>query len=322
VNCFCINVVVTCAARKTGPARGKPRVKNLTRKTLNGRFREWSTRISRNDQKLVKAIDLYRGNSWSIIRKLQEHPKHGRKVRLWIVSAGHGLISAETPIAPYAATFTNGHADFVKPMRPQDCTTSDWWNQLVRWRRRNGNDVASISDIAERFPNQPLLIAISNEYLAATFDDIAKARTLLSSSDKLVIICAGAKKNDDAGDNFLPCDARFENHFHCCRADLNAQLLASIVKTHSASDISASKLRETYTRKLNRLPKANHPKRARLNDEALESFVTIHLLKRSSSSHTNLLRLLRSENCGCEQKRFRKLFKRTKHSLIKQGALL
>lgn len=317
----CINVVVTCAARKTGSARGRNRIKNLTRKTLNGRFREWSTQISRSDQKPIKAIDLYRGNSWSIIRKLHGHPKHGQKVRLWIVSAGHGLISAETAVAPYAATFTNGHADFVKPPRPQACTTGDWWNELVRWRRRKGHEVASISDIAEKYPDQPMLIAISKEYLSATYDDIVKARTFLSSSDKLVIICAGAEKDNDASDNFLPCDARFENHFHCCRADLNAQLLASIVKTHAVSEISAIKLRKRYARKLIRLPKASHPIRSRFKDEDIEAFITLHLLERSESSHTILLRLLRSEGCGCEQKRFKKLFKQVKRLLTKKGAL-
>ena len=40
----------------------------------------------RNQQKLVKAIDLYRGNSWSIIRKLQMDIQnlHGKKLRLRI----------------------------------------------------------------------------------------------------------------------------------------------------------------------------------------------------------------------------------------------
>jgi len=277
-------------------------------------------RISRNKQKLIRAIDLYRGNSWSIIRKLQGHPKHGRNLRLWIVSAGHGLISADTLVASYAATFTNGHADFVKPSRPQDCTTGDWWNELVLWRRREGYDIASISDIAKNFPEQPLLIAISKEYLSATCDDIAKALTFLSSPDKLIIICAGAKKDGNAGKNFLPCNARFENHFHCCRADLNARLLDSIVKSHRPSEISASKLRESYARKLSKLPKTAHPKRSRFEDLELEAFITMNLLD-GRSSHTNLLRLLRSEDCGCEQKRFRRLFQKVKRSLMKKGAL-
>ena len=137
---------------------------------------------------------------------------------------------------------------------------------------------------------------------------------------KLVIICTGAKKNGDAVENFLPCDARFENHFHCCRADLNAQLLASIVKTHSASEISASKLRASYARKLSKMPKTAHTKRARFDDRGLEAFITINLLKQSVS-HSNLLKLLRSEGCGCEQKRFRTLFKRVKRELQKKGAL-
>jgi hypothetical protein len=316
-----MNVVVTCAARKTEPAPAQARVKNLKKRTLKGRFTEWSMRIGRNQQNPVKAIDLYRGNSWSIIRKLHGHPKHGKKLRLWIVSAGHGLISADTLVAPYAATFADGHADSVKPSRLQNCTTGDWWNKLIQWRRRERHQVASISDIAKTFPNRPLLIAISKEYLSATHDDIIEARKFLSSPDKMAIICTGAKKNGELVDNFLPCDARFENHFHCCRADLNARLLDSIVKSHRPSDISASKLRASYARKLSKMPKTEHPKRARFDDRDLESFITLNLLKRNVG-HSILLKLLRSEGCGCEQKRFRKLFKKVKRTLKKKGALL
>jgi hypothetical protein len=278
-------------------------------------------RIRGNKQNLIKAIDLYRGNSWSIIRKMYGHPKYGKNLRLWIVSAGHGLISADTLVAPYAATFSDGHADSVKPMRPQACTTGDWWKYLVKWRRREKHEVASISDIAEKFPDQPLLIAISKEYLSATYDDITKARTYLSSPDKMVIICTGAEKNGDVVENFLPCDARFENHFHCCRADLNARLLASIVKSHRPSEISASQLRSSYARKMSKLPKTAYPKRSRVEDRDLEAFIMFYLLKQSISSYTNLLRLLRSEGCGCEQKRFRKLFQRVKRSLMNKGAI-
>jgi len=315
-----INVVVTCAARKAEPAVAQARVKNLTKRTLKGRFTEWSLRIDRNHKNPVKAIDLYRGNSWSIIRKLHEHPKHGKKFRLWIVSAGRGLISADTLVTPYAATFADGHADSVKPARLQNCTTGDWWNKLIQWRRQERHEVASISDIAKHFPDQPLLIAISKEYLSATHDDIIAARNQLSSSDKMVIICTGAEKVGEAMENFLPCDARFENHFHCCRADLNARLLDSIVKSYRPSEILASKLRASYARKLNKMPKTAHPKRDRFGDQDLEAFIMFNLLEQSVS-YSALLKRLRSEGCGCEQKRFRKLFKKIKRTLKKKGAI-
>jgi len=316
-----INVVVTCAARKAEPASALARVKNLKKRTLKGRFTEWSMRMSRNRENMVKAIDLYRGNSWSIIRKLQKDRKHGKIIRLWIISAGHGLISADTLVAPYAATFADGHADSVKPFRPQSTTAGDWWKKLIQWRRQARHKVSSISEIAKSYPDEPMVIAISKEYLSATYDDIVEARKLLPSPDKIVIICTGAKKNGDLADNFLPCDARFENHFHCCRGDLNAYLLESVVKSHAASEISASKLKASFKRKLEKLPKVTLQNRSRLLDRDLEAFIALNLLDGGGGSHTNLLRLLRSEGCACEQKRFRKLFFRVKRALIKRGAL-
>jgi hypothetical protein len=316
-----MNVVVTCAARKIEPAAAQARVKNLKRRTLKGRFTEWSMRIRHNSEKAVKAIDLYRGNSWSIIRKLQKDGKHGKKLRLWIISAGHGLISTDTLVIPYAATFADGHPDSVKPSRLQNSTTGDWWKKLVQWRRQARQKVSSISDIAKSYPDEPLVIAISKEYLSATYDDIVEARKMLLSPDKMVIICTGAKKNGDLADNFLPCDARFENHFHCCRGDLNVYLLESVVKSHFASDISASKLKAGFKRKLDKLPKIALQNRSRLSDLALEAFITFNLLDCCGGSFTNLLSLLRSEGCACEQKRFRRLFFRVKRALKKRGAL-
>ena len=315
-----INVVVTCAARKTEPAVAQARVKNLKKRTLKGRFTEWSMRMSRNSEYLVKAIDLYRGNSWSIIRKLQRDREHGKKFRLWIISAGHGLIGADTLVAPYAATFVDGHADSVKSSQPQSTTTGDWWKKLIQWRRQARHKVSSISDIARSYPDEPMVIAISKEYLTATYDDIVEARKLLPSPDKMVIICTGAKKNGGLAANFLPCDARFENHFHCCRGDLNAYLLELVLKSHTAPEISAFKLKTRFKRKLDKLPKVKLQNRSRLLDRDLEAFISFNLLD-GGGSHTNLLRLLRSEDCACEQKRFRKLFYRVKRALKKKGAL-
>ena len=166
----------------------------------------------------------------------------------------------------------------------------------------------SISDIAKTFPDQPLLIAISKEYLSATHDDIIEARKFLSSSDKMVIICTGAKKNGEAVENFLPCDARFENYFHCRRADLNARLLDSIVKSHYPSEISASKLRASYARKLSKMPKTAHPKRARFDDRGLEAFITINLLKQSVQPFESTEAFAVRTGCGCEAKAFSDTF--------------
>jgi hypothetical protein len=320
MKCRHINVVVTCAARKTKPAPALARVKNLTTHTLEERFTEWSERIGRNSQNQVKAANLYQGNSWSIIRKLYEHPKHRGKIKLWVVSAGYGLISGDSIVAPYTATFASGHADSVNRPSQKNWTTGDWWEKLVQWRRQERHEYASISDIARKFPNQPLLIAISKEYLSATFDDISEALQFLSSPDKLVVISAGATKSGAIAENFLPCDARFESFFHCCRADLNARLLESIIKTYSASEISARKLRARYARKLSKLQKTALPIRSRCDDWELELFI-VKQLQAGSVSRTYLLRTLRTEGRACEQNRFRKLFKKARRSLNKNGAL-
>ena len=90
------------------------------------------------------------------------------------------LISANNLVAPYAATFADGHADSVKPSRPKNTTTGDWWKKLIQWRRQaRTKKFHRISDIAKSFPDEPIVIAISKEYLLATYIDIVEARQIV-----------------------------------------------------------------------------------------------------------------------------------------------
>jgi hypothetical protein len=281
---------------------------NVTGTTTAARFKEWRRRLDGERADRVKAIELYSGNAWSVVRRLHDDPESGSRIRLWIVSAGQGLLSPETLVVPYAATFSRGHADSVLPEASGQEQAREWWHALVKWRRGKGQKLASIVDVACAFPADPLIVAASEEYLSALHTDLEAARMCLSRRGGMVIISSGARKTGTLARNFLPCDSRFEHTFGRGRMALNVKILSSVVAGFSASEISIGKLRGHYRELLNGLPEAPYPMRVRLSDDDVRKFIRRQLRTQPTAGHTRLLRSLRDSGLACEQERFRELY--------------
>jgi hypothetical protein len=281
---------------------------NVRGDTLSQRLREWDTRLGAGAKLGVKAIDLYAGNSWSVVKRICASPKIGPSVRLWIVSAGCGLLTADMKAPPYSATFTKGDPDFV--LRGHDEAESHiWWQLLSNGRSWVNGKFKRMSDVARVFPVEPLIVVVSVDYLGALQDDIAKARMYLQTPDSLVIISAGAKKEGVLAANFLPCDSRLEHRFGRGRMALNTRILESVLISHLNRKQSFAQIKGRYGKMLALLPRADYPKRERSSDDQVRAFVNSELRKKSDAKHTSLLRLYRSGGLGCEQSRFRDLFR-------------
>ena len=304
-----VNLVVTCTARKTILVPELLMMRSLRRDRLDRRFSDWSKRIRSETADRKKATDLYCGNSWSVIREMAADEKLPSKLRIWVISAGHGLVAIDENLAPYAATFTPRDEDSVIPPELSSHSVAEWWDMLVSGRRQDGTSVASISDIARLHPRTPLVAAISNEYLKAVAHDLEATRTALADGDRLIIITVGAKKSGPLGANFLPCDSRLEHHYGRSRMALNARILRSLVRDFPAKDIRAKYLSSHFAPLLARLPKAGYPERRPSEDETVRSFIRREIAKNAKGAYTVLLRQYRATGSACEQKRFRRLFR-------------
>ena len=285
-------------------------LRNVQGDDLNHRFREWQKRLNNSKCERRKAVDLYSGNAWSVIRGLLNDPKSKAACRIWVLSAGYGLVSCDEELAAYAATFSSREADSVIPTNLAEHSVSEWWTLLVKRRRRLGMEVASISDVAKLYPKQPMVVALSSEYLKAVEQDLLDARSHLKSADHLVVIAAGANKNGELKENYLPCDARFEHRFGRSRLALNARILRSILHKFPANQIHASVLGAHFGRILEKLPISKYPERESSTDETVREFIRRELEKNAKAPYTGLLRLYRSSGRACEMKRFRGLFRK------------
>ena len=283
-------------------------MRNLRADDLDLRFREWDRRVSLENVERKKALDLYCGNSWSVIRQVAGENRTPSTLRIWVISAGHGLVAIDENLAPYAATFSPRDQDSVIPPQLPPRAVAEWWQLLVDGRRRVGTSVASISDIARLHPKTPLIAALSKDYLRAVAQDLEEARSAMVDGDRLVIVASGAEKTGPLRENFLPCDSRLEHCYGRSRMALNARILRSLVQEIPPKDIRASYLASRFGPLLARLPKATYPQRLGSDDEAVRGFIRHEIVKSAQGTYTGLLRQYRAIGRACEQKRFRRLF--------------
>src|SRR5438067_13612619 len=125
-----INFYTSCTMTKSALVPNLLRTQNLPQRALSRRCAAWRSRLEAWNGERRKAIDLYCGGRWSVVRRIA-NGNHGRlkEIDCWVVSAGYGLIRARTSIAPYSATFSPGDADSVSRARGQLVPTEnvEWW---------------------------------------------------------------------------------------------------------------------------------------------------------------------------------------------------
>src|SRR5688572_14417374 len=109
-----INLFVTCTLTKRFLGTGNVLLREIGASSIPERFSRWSSCIQQSRSVPQPAIETYSGGHWSVVRSLGDSFSNNQRVaRLWIVSAGYGLISPADAIIPYGATFTPGQPDSV-----------------------------------------------------------------------------------------------------------------------------------------------------------------------------------------------------------------
>jgi hypothetical protein len=285
---------------------------------LPARLARWTQALMAHSADGISALDLYGGNYWSVIRGMAKKNNAFSHVRFWVISAGFGLIPIDRAICSYDATFSSSKPDSVLPNKPSRFTHEEWWGGLSEWHKQQGNPISCIADLAKAYPSEPLIVALSPEYLTAVYRDLYTAREFLHNPNHLVIISSGSGKKGPLKNNFLPCDARMEHIVGVSRMALNARIIQHVLTANSINEINAVDLERKYSALLRDLPSANYPVRDASTDEEVLSFIRESLKNGLPASSGRLLRIYRDSGKACEQSRFRGLFLQTKESLTTQ----
>jgi hypothetical protein len=307
-----VNVIVTCTQRKYAPPLPRLQAGRLEEATAVERAQEWTQRVDAQERCLLPAVDLYAGDTWSVVRSiLRDVPKVGLKPTLWVCSGGYGLIRHVAPVASYAATFSRGDEDSI--IRESDSETPKqqcqaWWQHLTTWAGPEHGQPRSVAELAERSPRTPLLFAGSQTYFDALEPDLVEAASRLSNPDLLSLVSAGTKSLPGLTGNLLPCDARYQLVLGGARQSLNTRLLHMLLTKHP-TQLTARALTKSLMENEKNLKDLPTYDRTPAEDGRVTDFIRKSLKVNPKAKHTPLLRRFRDSGFRCEQSRFKSLFK-------------
>src|SRR5271170_886753 len=221
-----INLVVTCTNRKRAAASSALQVRNLRGRSSDLRISSWSKKLSREKQGAMPAAEVYKGDHWSVVNSIA-HLTSSIEIKIWIASAGYGLISPASHIVPYAATFSPRHEDSVANSSSE---RRAWWAGVTKTPpESHPNTPRSLRAVARKHKTSPLIIAASPEYIDAMADDILAAQKQLDSSNLLSILCRKDSAPEELKASSIALRADFSTSLGGTLTSLNARVLRWLV---------------------------------------------------------------------------------------------
>jgi hypothetical protein len=309
------NIVVTCTKRKSvtpDPYLCLGSVRDFEPMDIT---KSWLKRLRLSKGTRILATDLYQGDHWQVAKSLLNRDSLRSPIRLWVCSAGYGLIPANAQISPYSATFSSGQPDSVADrFRPNDVKLSVWWENLSRWSGPCKGEPRSLSALVSQDPRSRLFIVASGAYLSAMADDIEKARLQLCDSNGMLIFSGTGKLPGESGKNIIASDSKLQNLLGGALVSLNVRTLRWVLENIPPSRMTPTNIQEQLKAVANLQPTTVRICRNPLSDGEIKSFVSKWLAISGNASATSLLNDFRANGFACEQKRFRKIFQQVAES--------
>ncbi len=308
-----VNLIVSCSNRKKAAPPTRLRARSLRSTSLQDRLDEWLDRRTTCPVGERPASDLYAGDHWHVAQSIpQSAAQNGLQVRLWVCSAGYGLVASTDPVKPYSITFTPRHVDSIFSRAdgaPNATGTHLWWAGLCNHSGTVAR--ASIASLADREPSVPLVVVASEPYLQAMRHDLIAAARALGSDDLLSILSVGGnpKRLPELAPCFLPADARLEAVVGGTRAALNARITRVLFQELDEGGAAGRPQLEAALQRLSvNLPPLRRFDRSKLSDAEVRRFIDEERQANPAASKSWMLRKLRADGAACEQKRFSEIF--------------
>lgn len=309
-----LHIVSSCSDGKRGSIAASHRIGSYRQSGLDARFRAWWSTLcnvedsSRNG---ISARELYVGDHWAVSRDLPTLAhQQGMAARLWVLSAGYGLVPVDTPLVPYAATFQPRHEDSVSRATgiAQITEQRAWWKLLASQPSWNGETPRSISGLAQCSPEGVILLIASPSYLLAVEDDLREALPQFSDGGLVIVSSAVRGLSPELEKRRVASNAQLRKLVHGSLISLHARVARWLIQTEAEHNFELHAIQSMVAKASRTLPAPKKYDRKPSTDEEVRRFVRARLHSDPHNSHTRLLREWRSSGRACEQSRFRSLF--------------
>jgi hypothetical protein len=155
-----VHVIVPCASKQVN-IPNELMFRNMPVLSVEDLFSEWRNTLKITQCDKVKAIDIYKGAYWQVVKDIYDNLSNN----IWIIGAGYGIVNAEDEIKPYSAVFKSENYDNIAfKFKNKNNTYLDWWKMY------NKNNI-SISNLYNE--DDIFIITASYEYFKAIHQDVA-----------------------------------------------------------------------------------------------------------------------------------------------------
>lgn len=306
-----LHIIVSCTDRKRLQVPEALRLGGLRGLPPELRFPAWWSALQADTSQQLPAEELYIGAHWSVARKLPGAARAaGFDARLWVVSAGYGLVPSTARLHAYSATFSRGEADSVVARGEATGEAPQrWWQALTRIQGPDPSAPRSLAALARASPGARLMLVCSAHYLWALEADLLEALDTMGDPDRLLLISGEPGPGPEAIRRcWIPSSAAFQQLLGGARTSLHVRLALRLLEDAPTRGLDSSALRAWYRALAAELPPAPWPRRRQATDARVRSFIARALRRKPGLGHTPLLRAFRARGNACEQSRFKRLF--------------
>lgn len=241
---------------------------------------------------------LYAGRAFGLVRDISA----AHAGRMFVVSAGLGLVDDETALPAYGLTVSSNHPESIadKALGPFDA--SAWFDHLLQ------GPYSVAWDAVFRPRGGRVLLALSRPYAMMIGPSLAGLPA--GDRSRLRIFGAGISQSlpEQIASCVLPYDARLDALLPGTKSDFAQRALVHFVRHVAEGPGNWERDARAVREALGGIQAPLRPVRTTASDAALLELIRARLTPRASASR--LLRQLRDEDqIACEQGRFAKLFR-------------
>lgn len=295
-------VITTCTNRKREPVDARLHAGDLKKGNLAQVAAEWGERLYRANA-TYPARTLYGGRSFRDSMFAAE--KVGAD--LLIVSAGLGLVAANSEVPSYACTVLGGAEDSISARITEGFSRAGWWKEL---RKASSHNLSLVDLVTGR--SGLILAALSDGYIEMMHEEFLALPEQRRSDLRLFTRTPRERIRGELHSNLMPYDDRLDgpdSSVRGTRSDFAARALLHFVSSILSSDDArtARDHADAVEAALGNWAEPPVFSRRRLSDDEIRQLMRRHWHEANGST-TKLLRLFRDElDVACEQGRFASL---------------
>ncbi len=305
-----IHLVVSCAKRKTQYPNPSLRLGGINRKfPIERRAIEWIGRLRKCSPGNRPAGELYSGDHWHTVRSILDFSEKAMvPVRIWVCSAGYGLLPIETPLKPYSATFSPGDEDSVCNRSDLRTSLPKWWASIATYRGVHDGP-RTIAELARKFSNDFLLVALPQSYLFAVADDLRATVKTVRIAERLAVLSVGGSVPAEVEPNFLVTGAKLQSVAGGSLGSLNARLARILITKLASKPMTLERCKRVLGELSKLAPETVPLARLKMTDDEVVDAIRHYLKANPMSSATGLLRRFRESGRACKHSRFVSLYR-------------